>query len=267
MPEGPEVRRMAEDLGESICGKKLVDVKIVSGRYTKKPIDNLDIYLNKIPDRVFAVGVHGKFMYILMDSGCSIWSTLGMTGNWSSFEKKHSRIVLEFENWKSYFNDIRNFGTFKICLNRNSLVEKLGSLGPDMLAEDVSDDLFIQRFRKKQKWNICKAMMNQSVVSGIGNYIKAESLWLSEISPNKLVSDLSDSDLKRLNDCTKQIMRASYDSGGATFLTHKNFSGKPGDYSSRFLCYNRKFDAEGNKILKSKTPDGRTTYWSPNKQR
>ena len=108
--------------------------------------------------------------------------------------------------------------------------------------------------------------MNQSLVSGIGNYIKSEALWLSCISPHRLVSEITDDELKTFNSATKQIMRASYDSGGATFLTHKNFGGTEGDYSSRFLCYNRKTDAEGNDICKVKTPDGRTTYWSPEKQ-
>ena len=65
----------------------------------------------------------------------------------------------------------------------------------------------------------------------------------------------------------QDIMKTSLDCGGATFLTHKNFGSKLGDYSSRFLCYNRKTDAEGNSVEKIKTPDGRTTHWSPNKQK
>jgi len=90
---------------------------------------------------------------------------------------------------------------------------------------------------------------------------------LAGLSPNRSISDMSDQELSNLNSCTKQIMRASYDSGGATFLTHKNFSGKAGEYSVEFSCYNRKVDAEGNEVIKTKTPDGRTTYWAPNKQR
>ena len=267
MPEGPEVRRMAHSIGNYLGKGEITDVITLSGRYTKNPIVGLHVFKKKLPQKIKAVGVHGKFIYILTESGSSIWSTLGMTGNWSNSQSKHSRIKILLSNGSCcYFNDIRNFGTMKIVHTVNSLVKKLGSLGPDMLAEDVSDDLFIKRLRTKNNWNICKALMNQSVVSGIGNYIKAESLWLSEISPERLVRDLSDSERSVLNECTKQIMRTSYDSGGATFLTHKNFGGIKGDYSSRFLCYNRKIDAEGNVVLKTKTPDGRTTHWAPDKQ-
>lgn len=268
MPEGPEVRRMANSVGEFLAKKTIKEVSVLSGRYTKNPIVGLHTFVKKLPQKIRAVGVHGKFIYILMDSGSSIWSTLGMTGNWSEKEKKHSRVKISLSDGSNcYFNDMRNFGTMKVVHSVNMLVEKLGSLGPDMLAEDVSDITFIERMRSKNNWNICKALMNQSVISGVGNYIKAESLWLAEISPDRSVSDLSDFELSSLNECTKQVMRASYDSGGATFLTHKNFGGKKGDYSSRFLCYNRKIDAEGNVVLRTKTPDGRTTHWAPDKQR
>lgn len=266
MPEGPEVKRNGTDLAASVSGKKISQINLISGRYTKKSPFGLEEYITNLPDTVIGVGVHGKFIYILTSSENNIWSTLGMTGRWTTQKGKHTRIELVLEDSKVYFNDIRNFGTFKVVYGKNKLIEKLSSLGPDMLSEDVENSVFISRLRKKNHWNVCKALMDQSVVSGIGNYIKAEALWLSSISPHRQVSEISDDELKVLNSATKQIMRTSYDSGGATFLTHKNFGGTKGDYSSRFLCYNRETDAEGNLVEKVKTPDGRTTYWSPKKQ-
>ena len=164
-------------------------------------------------------------------------------------------------------DDIRNFGTLKFVYGPNILKVRLQKLGPEMLSEDVESKIFIERLRKKDKWNITKALMDQSVVAGVGNYIKAESLWLAGISPQRDVSDITDGELILLNEAIKDIMRTSYKSGGATFLTHKNFSDEKGDYSSGFLCYNRKQDAEGNRVVKTKTPDGRTTHWSPVKQK
>ena len=156
MPEGPEVRRMAIALGQFISGKTLEQIEVISGRYAKKPISGLGVYLKKLPDKVMATGVHGKFIYIILDSGCSIWSTLGMTGNWSDCLQRHSRVILRFSDSCLYFNDIRNFGTLKISLSRNSLVEKLQSLGPDMLAGQVTDEVFIGCLRKKKDWNMKK---------------------------------------------------------------------------------------------------------------
>jgi len=267
LPEGPEVKRMGFDLSQEISGKLLKEVKVLSGRYSKKPIEGLEAMVKKLPTKIVGVGVHGKFLYILDSSGYNIWSTLGMTGQWSITESKHSRVRFTFIDGKTvYFNDQRNFGTLKSVYGSHALKIKLESLGPDMLSGDVSANQFVMRLRKKEKWNITKALMDQRIISGVGNYIKAESLWLAELSPLRNIEEFTDYELIVLCDAIQDIMKTSYNHGGATFLTHKNFSGEIGDYSSRFLCYNRKLDAEGNEVVKIKTPDGRTTHWAPSKQ-
>jgi len=267
MPEGPEVKRMGQDLAKRISGKSLTEITVLSGRYTKKAIAGIDHMQNDLPTKVIGVGVHGKFIYILTNSGINIWNTLGMTGRWALEETKHARVKFSFSNGPPvFFEDIRNFGTLKCVYGKTKLIQKLKTLGVDLLAEDYNEELFLKRIREKNKYNITKVLMNQKIFSGIGNYIKAESLWLAEIDPRKDVCQISDKKLKILCSAVKSILRESYNSGGATFNTHKNFSGKSGDYSSRFLCYGRDTDAEGNKVQKIKTPDGRTTHWAPNKQ-
>ena len=268
MPEGPEVKRMGVDLSRALSGQNLSGVSILSGRYTKKPIMGWGDFVDNLPTKVVGVGVHGKFLYILTSTGVNIWSTLGMTGQWSRKKTKHSRVKFSMKSGNIiYFNDQRNFGTVKFVYGPQQLQEKLKKMGPDMFSDKTTVTIFINRLRKKDNWNITKALMNQTTVAGIGNYIKAESLWLAGINPLKNVSDLADSELTLLYQAVRDIMQSSYNNGGATFLTHKNFSGESGDYSSRFLCYNRKIDAEGNRVVKIPTPDGRMTHWSPDKQK
>ena len=268
MPEGPEVRRIAVDLAKEISGKQLIEVNVLSGRYLKKDISGIDDLKKVLPDNIVGVGSHGKFLYILLSNGVNIWSTLGMTGKWSAEYSRYSRVQFKFSCGSDvYFDDIRNFGTLKFVYGANILRYRLKKLGPDMLVEDVPDEKFLACLRKRDKWNITKALMDQSIIAGVGNYIKAESLWLSAINPIKIISDITDGELVLLNKAIKEVMRTSYKHGGATFLTHKNFSGEVGDYSSRFLCYNRKLDAEGNRVIKTPTPDGRTTHWAPDRQK
>jgi len=267
MPEGPEVKRMGKDLSREISGKILSEVTVVSGRYTKKSITGLDDLENALPTKTIGVGVHGKFLYILTNSGINIWNTLGMTGRWSAEKTKHSRVKFVFSDTSCvFFEDIRNFGTLKCVYGKTKLIKKLTSLGVDLLSEDYSEDEFVDKLRSKDHVNITKVLMNQKIFAGIGNYVKAETLWLSEIDPRKNVCQISDKKLKILYKSVKNTLRESYNTSGATFKTHKNFSGKSGDYSSRFLCYGRKIDAEGNEVQKIKTPDGRITHWAPNKQ-
>jgi len=268
MPEGPEVKRMGVMLSSAISGRTLTEVQVLSGRYTKKEVEGRTALDECLPVRVVGTGVHGKFLYVLTHTGVNIWSTLGMTGQWADTKSSHSRIQLSFSDGEPvYFNDQRNFGTFKVVYGPHKLKERLSKLGPDMLSSDIGADLFIERLRKKDHWNITKVLMDQAIISGVGNYIKAEALWLSGHSPMKSVSDFTDYDLIVLCDAIQDVMKTSYEHGGATFLTHKNFNGEKGDYSSRFLCYNRQQDAEGNRVIKTKTPDGRTTHWAPDKQK
>lgn len=267
MPEGPECRRIAESLAKFVSNKNLVSVEILSGRYTKKIPGGFESFNCELPISIAGVGVHGKFIYWILNKEFSIWNTLGMTGSWSTEEHTHNRVRFSFSDGDYlYFRDQRNFGTLKFVRGKHQLIEKLQSLGPDMLSGDVETQKFIDLMRKKNKYNICKVLMDQSVVCGIGNYVKADSLWLSKINPHSSVSDLSDVDLEVLKNSIQKVLKESYKTGGATIRTYQNLNGEIGEYASRFLVYNRKVDSEGNKVIKEQTPDGRNTHWSPQYQ-
>ena len=267
MPEGPEVKRMAMDLAEVVSNKTLESIEIISGRYTKKPAEGLSEIQSVLPTKIIGAGCHGKFMYMMTNSGFNIWCTLGMTGRWTKSNDGHVRARLRFDDG-SYVNyeDTRNFGTLKFVYGKEAIIKKLKSLGPDLLSDNVNSEFFVNRVREHDKKNITKVLMDQSIFSGVGNYVKAEALWLAEINPMKNVKQLADHELLLLCETLKSVLSNSFESGGATFKSHKNFSGAHGDYSSRFLCYGRKQDAEGNLVEKLQTPDGRTTHWSPAKQ-
>ena len=268
MPEGPECRRYALALGEHIGGESLGSFEIKSGRYLKKDMPGIEEIRKEIPLKVQGVGVHGKLIYLIFDNKSSLWSTLGMTGCWQRDESKHTRAIMTFESGKkAYFNDVRNFGTLKYCTDPKLLVSKLQSLGPDLLAEEVSNDIFISQLRKNNDWNITKALMDQSIIAGVGNYIKAEALWLARISPHRKVFDVSDNNMQVLNKAIQTVMKESFVSGGATVKSYKDFFGEIGNYSSRFMVYNQKTDPDGHEVVKEKTPDGRTTHWVPEVQR
>lgn len=266
MPEGPECKKYAEDLAKRVSGRSIVSIDILSGRFASKSPSGLEDFAKALPLSVVGAGVHGKFIYWILNDEYSIWSTLGMTGQWSAIETNHSRVRFNLSDGPVFFNDQRNFGTLKFVRGKYQLIEKLNSLGPDMLSTDVDDVTFCERFRKHSGWEITKALMDQSIVSGVGNYIKADSLWLARISPKRKVGSLSDEELFRLNHSIKQIMRESYQNGGASIKTYRTFDGLEGEYSTKFLVYNQSHDPDGNPVIKETTEDNRTTHWVPNVQ-
>ena len=267
MPEGPECRRYAMDLAERVSNRTLQRVEIVSGRYLKKSPTGIETFNSHLPMKIVGAGVHGKFIYWILSDELSIWSTLGMTGMWSATENKHTRVKFVLNDGEVFYNDQRNFGTLKFVRGKFQLIEKLKTMGPDMLATDVADDVFIEQLRKKSGWQITKALMEQSLVAGVGNYIKSDSLWLARISPKRRVEELSDLELSNLNRSIKHIMRESFKSGGATIQSYKSFNGSEGDYTRRFLVYNQDQDPDGNDVIKETTEDKRSTFWSPEVQK
>lgn len=266
MPEGSEVKIIGEGLAKSVGRRTLTNVEVLSGRYIKNQIDGL--LEASLPAAVLGVGVKGKLIFFMLENDSFVLNTLGMTGSWSQKETKHARIKLEFDTGLPvYFLDSRNFGTLKFIRGRNNFLEKLDSLGPDMLSEDVSVSLFQERLLKYPDKTLPEVLMNQSVICGVGNYVKAEALWRARLSPHRKVESLSNSDFVNLNDSIKEVLRLAYKSRGASIRDYKDPNGDDGDATLDFAVYGLKKDPMGNKIIKEDTMDGRTTHWAPDWQK
>lgn len=264
MPEGPEVANFVKSLNR-FAGKStsILGVTPISGRYTKKPIEGLTQTTPRFPLLISKIGCKGKLIYFEFDShDVTLINTLGMSGSWSD-RQRNARVVLHTSNGDLYFNDPRNFGTLKFT-DRAGLKKKLNTLGPDMLNENISPQQFIERLRKFPKLTMCEALMNQGVVSGVGNYLKADSLWLAKLSPHRLVSQSTDEQLTVLCESVKSTIRTAYANGGSTILTYKGFDGEEGGH--QMIVYGRKTDPEGNQVVAQETRDGRTTWWAPSVQ-
>ncbi len=273
MPEGPEVKTITDRLHRVLQGKTVSNLRIHTREYAAKQMRNeFNEFRQALPLTVDSVNCKGKFIYWKFSDDWVVFNTLGMSGTWRFGKLKSLKgihFTLEFsDGTQAHYRDNRRFGTFKF-FQTNSEVElqnKLKKIGPDMLSEPVSDELFIERLRKKNHWNICKAIMNQQVISGVGNYIKAEALYKAKINPSALVSDLTDTNLISLSHQVKSVIYSSYQSRGASFRDYVPPDGTIGTYSFAFECYAQKNDPLGRTVIREQTPDGRTTHWVPQVQ-
>lgn len=269
MPEGPEVKSMVIQLNKFLIGKTLHQIVLHSGRYTKKNPDNFQKIITQLPLKILEVKNKGKFIWFKFENNWSMWNTLGMTGGWNLENGKHTRIELILNNQKSiWFNDIRNFGTIKFCDKLKELEDKLKKIGPDILEEEFTLSLFnsIMKKKKLQEKTIPEIFMNQSHISGIGNYLKSEILYQSKISPFRKLNSLTDKDLETLHINIKKISLNSLKSGGATIRNYSNIDSGKGQYSFKFKVYQLKKDHLGHNVIKIETKDKRTTHWVPEVQ-
>ncbi len=268
MPEGPEVRKNVDFVNSVMQGTKITEVLICSGRYHKHgPFAGFE---QLVADQPICTGVNckGKFIYFNFHKGSSLWSTLGMSGVWQSSKNNHTRVIIKNDKGTSiYYNDVRNFGTLKYTQSAEDLNKKLNSLGPDVLNSEVNKDVLRLCLLKKPNKTISENLMNQSVLSGIGNYLKAEILYAAEISPHRICKDITHKEFDTLAQSCYWLPRLSYKMGGATLSTYRQANGEKGLYSRRFAVYNQKHDPLGNQVIKETTLDKRTTHWVPSVQK
>jgi len=262
-PEGPEVKLIGENLAKMVCTRKLIGVMPLSGRYIKQPIDGLIDMQPRLPASVIGIGVKGKLIFWILDNDHFLLNTLAMTGTWASHHSLYARVRFDFDNGSPvYFVDTHNFGSLKFIYGRNHFKRKLDQLGPDMLSEQITCSQFVERLDTKSHWPVCKALMDQSVVSGVGNYVKAETLYRAKISPHRTVGSLSGAEMSDLMREIQAVLKESYEVLAAQQENRTDDDSRE-TTPDRFMVYGKKTDSLGNEVVREMTPDGRRTHWVP----
>lgn len=285
MPEGPEVRYLADLLSKNFKNHQLASITILSGRYTKRHPDNLKTLNAALPSKITHIENKGKFLYINLQNGFSIWFTLGLTGTFylncagkAKDERgievdKFCRMRLDTFNTSIsnstpfFFSDMRNFGTMTIHLPKTSealLKKKLQTLGDDPLTATTASEKTEQRktFIKKvqsqrnQKKPIGTLLLEQKILSGVGNYVRAIALYRAKISPHRTLQTLTPQDLTSIYNEIYKVERASY--------KKQTLSGL---HTYPLTVYRKTKDPKGNPIQSDELPKGRQIYWSPKIQK
>ena len=288
MPEGVEVKLSGELIKPLVVGKQIKKVALGDhSRYAGQPPKGFDEFkksfikegdgLNIIDDcKIVDVQVKGKFMYWTFSNGWYMFCTFGMTGQWSPKAGKHVCYELKLVDYtvpKSedahsdvYFNDPRHFGTLQFTNDKKVLSSKLDELGWDPLRMDLQKNLpWLKLQLSKTSKPVGEVMMDQGVFAGVGNYIRAEALYLSKLSPFRTAKSLNDNEIQKLCQSIIDVMEESYKHQGATISTYKTVYGEEGKYSGLFKVYGQKQDPLGNKIVKQDS-GGRTIHWCPTVQ-
>lgn len=226
MPEGPEVKNLVNYLNENLEGKQLLKITVNSGPH-KKFIEDIEKYLNPVLNKkdkiikIYNVNCKGKFIYftlILYEKDSLkkiglryIGNQLGLTGDWNLNRSNNNILELDFLNnnkvEKIYFNDTRRFGRL-YWLTHEQLQDKLNDMGPDVLDQSFTEKVFDEIFSQKKLQNkmIVQVLNDQKIISGIGNYLRADILYLSKIHPETKVENLTKQRLKILYENIKIVI-------------------------------------------------------------
>lgn len=275
MPEGPELRHSRDRLRDLLIGKSITRLfTSQSGRYKEKPPLNFSEIIVDLPLRIVSIDVKGKFMWWTLKNSTKtwyMWCTYGMSGQWSTTSGKHSAFFIEYnssgmlvtrDQQKVFFNDQRRFGTLKFICDQREHEKKIKSLGPDVLEDPpMPPELFAERILLKPNRTISEALMDQSCISGIGNYLKAETLYRAGVSPHRVVTDLTAEEIQKLWAEAILSCRESYADHGASIRTYRTVDDDKGSAQFYFRVYNSKQCPSGHAVVREETKDGRTSWW------
>ena len=300
MPEINEVRRYADFLIQKLKNKNILEINILNGRYKKhKPFDKYKELVNKLPIKLVDVKTKGKFLYMILEDNYYIFSTLGLSGGWTYQSKQsavfehplessyidqketegylktalnHLNVEFKTDTGSVYFYDTLSFGTLKVIKTEDELNKKLNTLGPDIMDISTTFEVFKGQLLKEKnlKKKIGVVLMDQKVISGVGNYLRADILWLSKISPFRKVNKLTDGEIKDIYHNGKVLTWGDYDYSRARkekIITSKDKV--PRDYKRDFFVYNEETDIYGHPVIKEELYEGsqkRFIYWVKGRQ-
>ena len=270
MPEGPEVKLLVEYLKDNFHKKKLLLVEILSGKYIKSKssatkIDNITKFNNSLPSKIKDIKCKGKFIYWIFENNWILFMTLGLTGRIVKKNYKNNRLKFYLDKNKSfYFCDTRNFGTINFYNNINKLNKKLNTLGIDFYTNNNNDILnFIKNKIKKLKnknKQLCEILLNQKIFLGVGNYIRADALYMSKLNPFMKISEINDEQLIKLIKNVKKILNESFNIQLKCYNNLKNYKYENIAPCYNFKVYGRKKTSKNETVLTKKI-NGRTIWY------
>jgi formamidopyrimidine-DNA glycosylase len=241
MPELPEVETVRRGLERNVVGQKITAVSQLHRRaLNPKSIANLDVLEGA---RIESIERRGKFLWFVLDRPYVLAAHLGMSGQFliNSSDRRHTRALLTLRrNLKEselHFNDQRTFGWLSIEEGIGSIPTSVQLIAPDPFDPDY-DQAEVVADIKKRDLSIKTAILNQHIVSGIGNIYADESLWLAQIHPESRTRSMKLSEISRVLDSAKEVMDAALKVGGTSFdELYINVNGESGYFDISLNVY------------------------------
>ena len=251
MPELPEVESVRRALAPRIGGRRLAHVRIgrrdVVRDIAGQRRGRVDHQRLGVGSRLESLDRRGKQLVLRFENRTATVVRLGMSGRLEIPKKRssvpaHRHVTWVFEDEKSgpirlWFIDPRRFGGLHLAADQSDLEARfLGRLGPEaptLRAREVASTL------GRTARAIKVALLDQSVIAGVGNIYADEALHQAGIHPAKPAALLDDSTITRLCREIRTVMRAAIEAGGSTLRDHKLPDGTPGGYRDKHRVYGR----------------------------
>lgn len=241
MPELPEVETSRRGISPHIIGSHIVDVIIRQPQLRWKiPAD----LLHHIQDRqLLSIDRRAKYLLLNFESG-TLLIHLGMSGNlricpFQSNVEKHDHVDFIFDNCLLRYTDPRRFGAILWLGLAPQDSKLLSHLGPEPLSDSFTGE-HLFKLAGKRKIPVKQFIMDQKVVTGVGNIYATEALFMAGISPIRAAGNISAKRYKHLVEEIKVILTEAIKQGGTTLKDFVGGDGKPGYFQQTLHIYGKR---------------------------
>lgn len=273
MPEKPEVLTVVKNLKSVLIGKKITQCNIYWDNIIASP--STDEFKKKIINqKINDITTRGKFIVMLLDD-YSLLVHLRMEGKFM-FRKqgedlgKHEHVELILNNEISFrFHDVRKFGKMYLIEKENTYkVKPLVDLGLEYDDNNLTKEYLYQALNSK-KAPIKTVLLDQSIITGIGNIYDDEILYMSSINPNRKACDITIEECQKIIDNCKIVLEKAIKLGGTTIKSFTSSEGVHGLFQNELLVHGRvdEICSKCNNIIKKTKIGGRGTYFCENCQK
>ena len=280
MPELPEVETVRRGLARALEGRCLTGVenRRADLRFPLPPR-----FRQRLSGRtVETIGRRGKFLLIRLSGGLTLIAHLGMSGRFRVFDgplpplEPHDHVVFETDAGATVrFHDPRRFGFMDLIDTANAVRHPmLARLGPEPLGEGFSGGV-LAPLLKGRRAPIKAALLDQSVVAGLGNIYACEALFRAGISPKRTAATVQGGRADRLASAIKEVLADAIAAGGSSLRDHRQTSGELGYFQTAFAVYDREgrpcpgctCDPVATGGVRRIAQSGRSTFYCARKQR
>jgi len=288
MPELPEVETVRQGLLPALLGKQIlrVDQRRPDLRF---PIPE-DFVSRLEGRRVTAIDRRGKYLLIRLEDAWTWVVHLGMSGRftvggrgqatsgqaghnsgWALIEP-HDHVLVEVEGGnRLVYNDTRRFGFMDlIAPGMESQCPHFAKMGPEPMSETF-DAVALSAALKGRKTPVKAALLDQSIVAGLGNIYVCEALWRAAISPRRMAASIPGQRAERLVGAIKAVLADAIAAGGSSLRDYVHADGELGYFQHSFDAYDREGQtcrkAGCGGTIRRIVQSGRSTFYCPAHQR
>lgn len=272
MPELPEVETVKNTLKGLVLNKKILKVDVYHNNIIAYP--SVDEFKEKIKNQVINdIERRGKWLIFELDDSYLV-SHLRMEGKYYLKEKteelsKHEHVVFDFGNQELRYHDTRKFGKmYLIDKDKLETSMPIKELGLEPWDEHLNTGYLKEKYSHKSI-PIKTVLLDQSIITGIGNIYADEILFKSKINPLTKPTNLTEEQLKNIIKYTRSTLEEAIKLGGTTIKSYESAKGVHGLFQNKLLVHSHAGEACpecGNKIIKI-TVNGRGTYYCEHCQR